>query len=60
MSRWEGWWGQAVVTGVAVGPGGSGGKRGRRRRKRTLGNQALVKKILIHSIYVYSKLVLLH
>ena len=34
-----------VVTGLAVGPGGSDGKRGRGRRKEN-------KKILIHCIYV--------
>ena len=39
------------VVGVALGERG----RGRGRRKRTCGNLALVKKILIHSIYVSSE-----
>ena len=43
---------EPVVTGSAIGPGRSGGKRG--RRKRTWDNLALVKKILIHLIYVLS------
>ena len=40
-----------VVTGSAVVPGGSGEKRGR-GGERAWGNLSLVKKVLIHSIYV--------